>query len=239
MLVMPANSTGWFFHCLARETGRLGHLYSPGGHRVPVPWFPYALDNGAFSCWDMTTNSFNHDKWDGVEGKDGMMSKWQKLLTWAQFQDQKAMWAIVPDVIGDGNATLARWEEYAPIVKESQIPLAIAVQDGMTVQCVRRLEIQPEVIAIGGTTEWKWGTVEKWVKAFPRVHVLRCNMPTKLQELEAMGVESCDGTGWNRGDRNKTLGLEKWARQRAIPSTDYLTPYTCRQPKDKKQITFA
>lgn len=51
MIVMPANSSGWFWHSLARETGRLGHLYSPGGQRGPWPWFPYALDNGAYACW--------------------------------------------------------------------------------------------------------------------------------------------------------------------------------------------
>ena len=46
MIVMPANSSGWFWHSLARETGRLGHLYSPGGQMGPWPWFPYALDKG-------------------------------------------------------------------------------------------------------------------------------------------------------------------------------------------------
>ena len=44
MIVMPANATGWFWHCLARETGRIGHLYSPGAQRGPWPWFPFALD---------------------------------------------------------------------------------------------------------------------------------------------------------------------------------------------------
>ena len=36
MLVMPANSTGWFWHCLGRETGRIGHLFSPGAQRGPL-----------------------------------------------------------------------------------------------------------------------------------------------------------------------------------------------------------
>lgn len=254
---MPANSTGWFFHSLARETSRLGHLFSPGAQRGPWPWFPYALDNGAFSCWDMRENRFDDEKWNGTKvlvsevrteaGRyetvetqpEGMLEQWKRLLFWAQCQDQKAMWAIVPDVIGDGTRTLERWEEYAPLVKESNIPLAIAVQDGMTRDDVRSLEIQPEVIAIGGTTEWKWETVAMWARAFPRVHVLRCNSPERLYELEAMGIESCDGTGWNRGDRKQTFGLEKWARSKAIPSTDYLAPYTCRKARDPKQISFA
>ncbi len=233
MIVMPANATGWLWHSMARETGRIGHLFSPGAQRGPFPWFPYALDNGAFSCWDMRANCFDHDKWATKE------EEWRKLLIWAQFQDCKARWAIVPDVIGDGQATIQQWSKYAPTVQAANIPLAVAVQDGMTRDDVRSLFPRPDVIAVGGTTEWKWATVEMWARSFPRVHVLRCNSPQKLYELEAMGVESCDGTGWNRGDKTQTRGLEEWARQKAIPTAHYLADYTCKKPKDKNQITFA
>lgn len=108
MIVMPANSTGWFWHSLARETGRIGHLYSPRAQTGPWPWFPYALDNGAFSC-----------------------------------------------------------------------------------------------------------------------------------ELESMGVESCDGTGWLRGDKTQTAGVEEWARSRAQPITSPLWPHTCKAPRVPEQEAFA
>ena len=236
MLVMPANSQGWFFHSLARETGRIGHLFSPNQERQIFPWFPYALDNGAFSCWDMKNNTFDTSKWAELE-KD-----WKRLLIWSQCQNYQPRWAVVPDVIGNREQTILQWEKYARIVESCKIPLAVAVQDGMTVEDVRSLYPKPHVIAIGGTTEWKWETVEMWAKSFKRVHVLRCNSPTRLYELEALGVESCDGTGWNRGDRKQTRGLEEWARQRAIPSTDWLSDHTCRgtrNQKNKEQITFA
>jgi hypothetical protein len=235
MLVMPANSTGWFFHCLARETGRLGHLFSPEAQRGPYPWFPYSLDNGAFSCWDRNANVFDDEKWEA------MLPKWKRLLFWAQCQEQKARWAIVPDVIGDANRTLERWEEYAPMVQDARIPLAIAVQDGMTAGDVRSLAIQPEVIAIGGTDDFKWGTVDMWAREFPRVHLLRCNSPTKLYELEAMGVESCDGTGWNRGDRKQTNGLERWAYSRAVAvqSLPTLGLNVQKTLKEAKQLLLA
>ena len=228
MLVMPANNTKWQVHCLARETGRFGHLFSPDGNRGPYSWLPYSLDNGAFSCWDMATNVFDDDKWAA------MLPKWEKLLFWAQCQKQKARWAIVPDVIGNAPRTLKRWEEYAPIVQASNIPLALAVQDGMTIQQVRRLDIQPEVIAVGGTDEFKWNTVAQWAEAFQRVHLLRCNMPRKLYELEAMGVESCDGTGWMRGDERRFKALEKWAYSRAIPVQSYPSDYV--KAPSKKQL---
>jgi hypothetical protein len=231
MIVMPANSTGWFWHCLARETGRIGHLYSPGAQRGPWPWFPFALDNGAFACWDMQANRFDDAKWEANE------PAWRNLIRWAA-PSGLARWAIVPDVPGDAARTFERWEQYHQIVTDAEINTALAVQDGMTVEQVKALAIKPSVICVGGSTEWKWETVEQWAKAFPRVHVLRCNSPEKLYWLESIGVESCDGTGWNRGDRKQTEGLEAWARQKPNPRPYTLTPYVCRKVKNGQEMLF-
>lgn len=228
---MPANATGWFWHALARETGRLGHLYSPGAQRGPWPWFPYALDNGAFSCWDPKSNAFDDAKWAGIE------HAWNRLVVWAEIAPLKARWAIVPDVPGNAARTFERWEKFAPGL--TRIPRALAVQDGMTPTDVLALRIKPEVIAVGGSTDWKWATVAEWAARFPRVHLLRCNSPTRLYELESMGVESCDGTGWSRGDRKQTSGLEEWARSRAAPVTSPLWPHVCRAPRCPEQEAFA
>jgi len=224
MLVMPANATGWFWHCLARETGRIGHLFSPGAQRGPWPWFPYALDNGAFAAWDQDDNVWREDLWD--------VEAWRKMIRWAQAQAQQPRWAIVPDWIGSGERTIERWYQF-----ENEVPFAkaLAVQDGMSVAQARELE--PDVICVGGTTEWKWATVEVWAESFPRVHVLRVNSPQKLAYLDQLGVESCDGTGWNRGDRTQTRGLELWARQNSTPVQSMLSDYVCKQP-DKQQLTF-
>jgi hypothetical protein len=224
MIVMPANATGWFWHCLARETGRIGHLFSPGAQRGPWPWFPYALDNGAFAAWDQRENVWREDAWD--------VEAWRKMIRWAQAQAQQPRWAIVPDWIGSGKRTIERWYQFD---KEVPFAKALAVQDGMSVAQAR--DINPDVICVGGTTEWKWATVEMWAKSFPRVHVLRVNSPQKLAYLDQLGVESCDGTGWNRGDRTQTRGLELWARQNPTPVQSMLSDYVCKQP-DKQQLTF-
>jgi len=222
MIVMPSNSSGWFFHALARETGRLGHLYSPGGQRGPWPWLPYALDNGAFACWTPAGNTFDTDRWAETE------VAWRDLLRGALRAEINPRWAIVPDRPGDAHLTVERWKTFAPSVQATGIPLAVAVQDGMTAETVRALSPAPAVVAVGGSTEWKWGTAEMWCRSFPRVHILRVNSPAKLYMLEEWGCESVDGTGWNRGDRKQTAGLEEWARSRAVPSTLPLWPYTCR-----------
>lgn len=224
MIVMPANATGWFWHCLARETGRIGHLFSPEAQRGPWPWFPYALDNGAFAAWDQRENIWRENAWD--------VDAWRKMIRWAQAQAQQPRWAIVPDWIGSGKRTIERWYQF-----ENEVPFAkaLAVQDGMSVAQAR--DIKPDVICVGGTTGWKWGTVEMWAKSFPRVHVLRVNSPQKLGYLDQLGVESCDGTGWNRGDRTQTRGLELWARQNPTLMQSMLFDYVCKQP-DKQQLTF-
>lgn len=234
MIVMPANASGWFWHCLARETGRIGHLLGPRATAGPWPWIPYAMDNGAFSCWNPADNSFDDAKWTQTE------QAWREMLFWAQSAPLKPMWAIVPDRPGDAEQTFHKWSKFAGVVQTSGFPLALAVQDGMDAAMVRALNPAPTVIAVGGSTDWKWDTVEMWAREFPRVHVLRCNSPTKLYYLESLGVESCDGTGWNRGDRKQTSGVEEWARTKAQPTTPPLWPHTCRQARDKAhQLSFA
>lgn len=230
MIVMPANASGWLWHSLARETGRVGHLYSPRGQRGPWPWLPYACDNGAFPCWNQADNSFDDTRWATTE------HAWRELLVWCQCAPTKPRWAVVPDRPGKGDETLARWEVYAPLVRAAGIPCALAVQDGMTLDQARA--VSPDVVFVGGTTEWKWETAEMWCREFSRVHVGRVNSPAKLELLEQWGAESCDGNGWNRGDRKQTAGLEEWCRARAKPTTERLWPYASRA-RDTNQICFA
>lgn len=226
---MPSNSTGWFWHALARETGKLGHLFSPGGQRGPWPWLPYALDNGAFACWDRETNEFDDDKWARNE------VEWHKLIQWACRNETHPLWCIMPDVPGNAERTFEKWSVFSPRF-EGVLPRALAVQDGMEPADVLALKDQPEVIAVGGSDEFKWGGLIAWTRAFPRVHVLRCNSPKRLYEMELLGVESCDGTGWLRGDVRQTSGLEEWARRAPAPVTSNLWPFVCKETPKKRRI---
>lgn len=201
----------------------IGHLFSPSAQRGPWPWMPYALDNGAFSCWDQKYNQFDIEKYDAV-----MMPKWLQLLTWSESNNQKPLWAIVPDVIGDWDATRERYERLAHHL--GGITPAIAVQDGAKPWDLYHLKPEPKMVCIGGSTEWKWSNIEGWVSYYPsNVHVLRVNAPAKLQWLHDLGVTSCDGTGWNRGDKRQTQGLEEFCRANGTLNIHPMHPYTCRQ----------
>ncbi len=192
---MPANQTNELVHLWAgRWPGSLGHLYTPARKERVRPWLPYVLDNGRFA---EAVNGLPFDE----EGFIKHVERYAHLA-------QPPRWLVVPDVPFDGDATIEWWNEWAPKLRTYGIPLAIAVQDGMKIGQVGRLA--PDVIFVGGTTEWKWATVGEWAAAFPRVHVGRVNAPSKLGYLSQLGVESCDGSGWFRGKAPQVIGLARW-----------------------------
>ncbi len=194
MIVMPANSTG--IHCgylAGRYPGLLGHLYSPGAQTGPYPWMPYALDNGAFGAFT-SQRAWNR-------------AGWGALLRWAADSGQAPRWTLVPDVVGDRDGTLRMWDEHAAFAAEMGWPLAFAAQDGMVFDDVPP---QAEVVFLGGGTAWKLAALRPWCAYFPRIHVGRVNGYRMLRLCEAAGAESCDGTGWFRGDREQLRGLETW-----------------------------
>lgn len=194
MIVMPANSTGIVCGYLAgRYPGLLGHLFSPDAQRGPWPFMPYALDNGAFGAFT------GNKPWDPVP--------WLELLMWAKNSGQAPRWILVPDVVGDRLATLRKWDAHALASRQFGWSLAFAAQDGMTFADV---PADAEVVFLGGSTEWKLEALRPWCARFPRVHVGRVNGYRMLRLCEAAGAESCDGTGWFRGDAEQLRGLTTW-----------------------------
>lgn len=191
MIVMVANNCGVRVgHLAGRYPGRIGHLYSPGAQRGPFEFLPYALDNGRFGCFK------NGTEWNERE--------WLNLLAWAQRSRQAPLWAVVPDVVGDRDATLRDWDRYYPVVRDHGFIPAIALQDGMMPDDV---PYEAQVVFVGGSTRWKWRTLPMWTEHFQRVHIGRVNTFDRLVEAERCGVESGDGTGFTRGDQRQWRGL--------------------------------
>lgn len=197
MIVMPANNTGFDLGWIARaHPDQLGWLFSPDGWRHPRRGLPYALDNGAFTA-------FNNDKpWD-EDGFTEMLEKADRL-------PYPPLWVLVPDVVANREATLALWQQWCKALRDYGWPLAFAVQDGMTQADVPK---DADVIFVGGSTTWKWATVQQWCKDNPRVHVGRVNGFRGLWLCRQYGAESCDGTGWFRGDDEQLAGLERYLEQ--------------------------
>ena len=191
MIVMPSNNTGFEAGLLAgKYPGRIAHLHSVEAMREPKPGVPWALDNGVFGAWQA-----------GKEWNEEPLYRYlDSYAAWGP------MWVVVPDWVGDRDETLRRWERHAPALQAFGVNLAFAAQDGMNPSDVPS---EASVVFMGGTTSWKWRNLRLFAEAFPRLHVGRVNTRRLLEQAEAAGAESCDGTGWVR-DPKRTEELENY-----------------------------
>lgn len=197
MMVMPSNNSSMHLGWLAGKyegLDLLGWLLSPAGWRTPHRWMKYACDNDRFGA--------------AVEGKPWDEVAYERMLVNVATMirmGRPPLWLLVPDVPFNREGTLFEWERWAPRLKTYGVPLAFAVQDGMT---QRDVPADAKVIFVGGSTEWKWGTVLQWCKDNARVHVGRVNSYRLLWSAKDAGAESCDGTGWFRGRAEQLAELE-------------------------------
>jgi hypothetical protein len=202
MIVMISNATGFDAGLLAGlYPGQIGHLFSPGAQRGPWPEVPYALDNGAYTAF------LSGEPWDE--------SRWLVLLRWAALAGPLPLWALVPDVVGNRERTIASWERYAHVVRRFGFRAAFALQDGMTFADVPDEEC---VLFVGGSSEWKDAAIVPWCARFPgRVHVGRVNGWERLHASWKAGAISVDGTGWFHKTNSKNASqfntLRKFLRE--------------------------
>lgn len=197
-MLMPANASNPVVHFVAgRHPGKIGWLIGPSARSKTRlrPWIPYALDNDAYTSFRT--------------GVDWSEQDWLALLKWAAVIDHKPLWALVPDVVASRAGTLAKWQQFAPVVDRFGFSKAFAVQDGMGIEDVPK---NADVVFVGGTTEWKWRSLPQWCTHFESVHVGRVNSIERLMVCQELGVKSVDGTGWFRatdGGR-QARGLWDW-----------------------------
>lgn len=193
MIVMPSNNTGFDAGFLfGKYPDRLGHLHSVDRPFEPKIGITWALDNGVFGSWS--------------SGK-----KWSEEPLYRYLDSYSAWnpsWVVVPDWVGDRDETMRLWDIHAPALQAFGVPLAMAVQDGMTPADVPK---ECEVVFVGGSTSWKWRSLPMWTNQFERVHVGRVNSLRLLLMAENSGAESCDGTGWFR-DPKRTKELESYLK---------------------------
>ena len=164
-------------------------------------WMPFALDNDAFGAF--------------TKGTEWSELAWLDMLRSVRMSGLTPRWMLVPDVVADREATLAKWELHQATARTFGWPLAFAVQDGMTPEDLP----DAEVIFVGGTTSWKWRSLPEWCATGRRIHVGRVNELHKLHVCERLGVESVDGTGWMQGtaDGRQARDLEAWLEGTAQP----------------------
>src|SRR5690606_5683206 len=163
------------------------------GHVYPLEGRPYVLDNGAWACSQASAD------WRGRP-----MEKLVERL------GAGAEWLVLPDIVNGGEASLERsisWltDRRSWLADHGVDTVALAVQDGMTVERVRPLLEQHEigVLFVGGsagvgTPNWKWQTLHDWAELGLdlgiRVHVGRVNGLRRALLCRDLGVSSIDGS---------------------------------------------
>lgn len=171
---------------------RIGLMCQPASNPPKAGWL-WAADNGCFNA-----------KWDEERWKN-----W--LRTGAPFRSG-CLFAVVPDVVGDAEATLDRFQRYRDDVIAMLYPVALVAQDGLEDLDVPWDEI--DCLFIGGSTEWKMGEHARTLAARARqeekwVHVGRVNSDARFRSW-ATHADSCDGTFLAFGPTTNTPRLLRW-----------------------------
>lgn len=128
-IVMLADRRKLAFDLNEKFPNRLGLLLGPNGWKNPRG-LPYAIDNGRFSVW------LKKQEWDG--------DLYQQILNLADGLEYPPLFAIVPDVVADARTTFREWNKWHVTLKDRNWDLALAVQDGMTVEQVKKLRPRPD-----------------------------------------------------------------------------------------------
>lgn len=159
----------------AMTAGLLGQMCTPDvGNRL-LPGVAWAADNGCFNAKTFT------------------VARWGR---WLIRQPRTADWAAVPDVVGDHEATLARWRRFAPWVRRIGFKPAFVAQDGCTPAAI---PADAGALFVGGSTEWKLShaahacVIEAQERGIP-THMGRVNSLRRLRIAAQWGCDSADGT---------------------------------------------
>jgi len=156
-----------------------------GRYADPIPPLPYAVDNGAWGCYQSGVS------WDE--------SAFLRLLG---LVGHGCDWVVAPDIVAGGLESLRRSAEWLPrLEKYGQLRL-VAVQDGMVAADLRDM-LGPTVgIFVGGSTPWKLATLPEWGDLARDVgcylHVARVNSAKRIRYCHHVGADSFDGTSVTR-----------------------------------------
>lgn len=180
------------------DARRIGLMDSPANHFADralrsASWL-WAADNGAFSA-----------RWDERE--------WWTWLASDRNPRESCLFAVMPDVVADAEATVRLAERWSALVRDAGYRAAFVAQDGS--------DRHPppwdlfDVLFIGGSTEFKLGAeaVRLMAEAHHRevpVHVGRVNSLRRLNWAREQHANTADGTFIRWAPDVNVARVERW-----------------------------
>lgn len=176
--------------------------------RTAAGWF---LDCGAFVDWSA--------------GRPFNFVRWERDLRWVAYRIEfgqivRPDFVVVPDVVGDGAASLARSLESLDWIPRELPTRYLVVQEGMSAGQVAAVLDRFGGIFVGGAEmSWKLRTAPQWIE-LARAHALPCHLGrigtvARAELARAMGADSIDSCQplWNH-DRLAAFGAAAAAAER-------------------------
>lgn len=167
----------------AISDGRLGQMITPNAGNRLVPGATYAIDNGCFS------DAWSVDRW-----LDTLERHRPPHAIAHRGGDPRCLFAVVPDVVGDGPGTEALWRRWWSAPMRLGFRAAFVLQNK-----ARYIPFGPSAVFIGGDTDWKLGPEARHAVHVAKrrglwVHMGRVNTLRRLRYAAEIGCDSVDGT---------------------------------------------
>src|SRR5262245_34739545 len=121
--------------------GLIGQMITPKSGNRHVPGVTFALDNGVVTLVDSRP----------VTDPDWSETRWLAMLDRYQ-HTPGCLFAVVPDVVGDADATNERWARYHGAVRNRGYRAAYVTQNGC-----RSIPASAGAVFVGGDDNWKLG----------------------------------------------------------------------------------
>lgn len=165
--------------CLEWEYGGFMAQPNHGNRPATVDGVTWAADNGCY------TSGYRFDD-----------RRWLRWLA-ARSGRGRCLFAVLPDVPFDHDATLARSLPYLERVRGLGYPVALAIQNGVSVGHVPWDDL--DAVFIAGDKAFKssaiaWAICREARRRQLHVHIARRNSKKAMQSAYDMGADSIDGT---------------------------------------------
>jgi len=150
---------------------------------------PWALDNGCYTNYDSSAIV--------------RMLRWFRGLPGCKF-------AVVPDAIGDHDATLLLFRAWIGTYRALGYPPAFVLQNGVTLVDVPWDSV--DAVFVGGSTDFKYSDVVREITKEAKrrgkwVHMGRVNSARRIRYAQSIGCDSFDGSGFSIAPRQRITEL--------------------------------